>query len=378
MLITEGLMKRGYPTLLLTGTVEDTEASMEDIVIGRGLHPVRVRSLSRTGSLWNDCCALWQLFEVFRRERPSIVHTHTAKAGALGRIAAHLAGVPICVHTFHGHVFRGHFPTWKAKVYLTIERFLARWTDCLVALSQEQRRDLIEEFRIAPPQKVVTIRVGFDLERFLRVDGHCGSIRNQIACPNSSPLIGWVGRLAPIKDPELFVELASLILASYPSARLLIIGDGELRQRVEVCLKERHLTRAVTLMGWQSDLSDFYADIDLLVMTSRHEGTPLALLEAMASSRPFVATGVGGIPDLMSGTAHQFGEVRVFQNGVLAGASASSLFAGVRYLLEDPKRAVDMGRAGRAFTREAYANSRVDDELENLYQTLLKQKSMHL
>lgn len=376
ILMTESLIRDGFPTLLFAGEVTAEEASMEEFASSRGVETIRVRNLSQTSSLWGDLKALWELMQFFRRERPTIVHTHTAKAGALGRIAARLAGVPICVHTFHGHVFRGHFSQTKSYIYLAIERLLARWTDCLVAVSESQGRELAEHYHVAPARKVVTIPVQFDLDRYLEVSGHRGFIRELARCSPDAPLIGWVGRMAAVKNPELFADVAGLTLRSSPKARFVMAGDGELRRSLDDHLNEKSLNSAVTRIGWQADLSDFYADIDLLVLTSKHEGTPLALLEAMASGKPFVTTDVGGIRDLMAGTpkvAHGF---QVFRNGILTDSSAGNLTAAIQYLLNSPKEAAEMGRAGRSFVSQMFASGHTVSHLERLYLKLLNQKRL--
>lgn len=377
ILATEFLRNAGYSIQLVTGTVMGDECDMEEFAIRRGLHPTKVPSLSQRNSLWKDLKSLWQLFRFFRTEKPAIVHTHTAKAGALGRIAARLAGVPICVHTFHGHVFQGHFSGSQSRVYLAIEMALAKWTDCLVAVSRSQEKELVEKYRVAPAGKFVTIPVAFDLDCYLKLNGHRGFIREQLDCAADSPVIGWVGRLTAIKNPELFLDVVELTLQARPDAKFVIAGDGELRGPLEKQLTARNLSAATKMIGWQSDLSDFYADIDVVVMTSRHEGTPLTLLEAMASGKPFVSTDVGGIRDLVAGTADFVDAgVQVFDNGILAGPSADGLASGIRYLLERPQRAREMGSAGRRFASRTFGADQSGRELESLYLKLLKQKSM--
>jgi glycosyltransferase involved in cell wall biosynthesis len=376
ILATEFLLNRGYPIVLLTGKVTDDEASMEDFAIRRGVHPVRVPSLWKGNSLWNDLKSFWQLISFFRRERPIIVHTHTAKAGALGRVAARLAGVPIIVHTFHGHVFHGHFDSAKSRIYLEIERMLGRWTDCLVAVSKSQGSELVEKYHLAPAGKFVTIAVDFNMTAYLKVNGHRGPIRRQSDCAAGSPLIGWAGRLAPIKNPELFIEVAALVARAYPEARFAIAGDGELRERLEHSVQQSKMAGKIKFVGWQKDLSDFYADIDLLVMTSRQEGTPLTLLEAMASGKPFVSTDVGGICDLTAETPEFLDGIRIFKNGILTEPSGVSLAKGIQYLLDRPSQALQMGRAGRSFVSDTFAENRSGSELEQLYLKLFKQKQL--
>jgi len=374
ILITEALLRRGYPALLLAGELSSDEASMEEFAEGRGVSPVKIQGLSREISWWNDLSALWRLVRIFRRERPIIVHTHTAKAGALGRIAARLAGVPVCLHTFHGHVLREHFSPGKSRVVLAIERFLARWTDCLVAVSESQGRELVEEYRVAPASKVVTISVGLELDRFLNLHGYHGAVRLTSGCPSDGALVGWVGRMTSVKNPELFLRAAALTLKDFPEVRFVMVGDGELRRPLERHLKDENLGGAVAVLGWQSDLSDFYADVDALVLTSRHEGTPLVLLEAMASGKPFVATNVGGIRDLVVGEGRPMRGFQVFENGVVTDSTPAAMAAAIGYLLENPEKAREMGRSGRAFASRTFSHHRLASDLEQLYLRLVKEK----
>ena len=374
ILMTEALLKKNYPATLLTGEVSEQEASIEDLADCRGVHPIKIQNLSPKGPWWKDCKALLELVRWFRRERPIIVHTHTAKAGALGRIAARLAGVPVCVHTFHGHVFHGHFSAAKSRVFLMMERLLTRWTDCLIAVSPSQARELVDKYRVAPAHKMITIPVDFELDRYLSVEPGRMPVRHSGIFPVDRYLIGWAGRLTPVKDPGLLLEAAALTLRSHPNASFAMVGDGELRSDIERQLTQRRLDHAIQLMGWRRDLFEFYSEVDLLVLTSKHEGTPLVLLEAMASGKPFVATNVGGVPDLMSGSPRAADGLQIFDNGILTDSSAAGVAAAIGYLLDRPEQARAMGRAGRAFASKYCANGKVIKKLEDLYLHLLKQK----
>jgi len=167
-----------------------------------------------------------------------------------------------------------------------------------------------------------------------------------------------------------------LSLTDFQSARFVMVGDGELRPQVEFGLKKENIGGAVTLLGWRSDLSEIYADVDLVVLTSRHEGTPLVLVEAMASGKPFVATHVGGIRDLMFGEGRQRVGFQIFENGILADSTPAALAAAIRYVLENPEEARAMGRAGRAFASRMFLHHRLANDLEQLYLRLLKQKQV--
>ena len=370
VLITEDLLRRGYSILLLAGETSEEETSLEQSVTPKGITITRIQGLSRHISLWSDFKAFWRIFQTFRREKPAVVHTHTAKAGALGRIAARLAGVPVCVHTFHGHVLRGRFPKMKSHIFLTIERLLARTTDCCVALCETQRREFVEELNVASASKFVTIPVGIVLEPLLLLNSR----------PRShTPLVGWVGRMESVKNPQLFVSAMSMVHKEMPSPRSVMIGDGELRSKLEQQIKDRGLDKKISMVGWQCGeaLLDFYSDAHIVVLTSLHEGTPLVLIEAMAAGKPFVATNVGGIPDMMCGQSERIGDFYVFQNGILTNPNPSAIGNAVRYLLQSPKKAEEMGLAGRAFASHTFSQNHLGRSLENLYLYLLRQKGIH-
>jgi glycosyltransferase involved in cell wall biosynthesis len=374
ILMTEAFQKKGHRSLLLTGELPPGEGSMEYLAEERGVQPIRINNLSRRISAAADLKSLWRLIRIFRRERPMIVHTHTAKAGTLGRLAAMITGVPVRVHTFHGHVFSGYFSPAVTRVFLAIERFLARRTDCIIAISASQRNELVETYKIAPPHKVVTIPLGFNLERFLLVDEREGSIRAAAKCGGEATLVGWIGRMTAIKDPALFVESAARIHAAMPSPQFVMVGDGELRQDCEVRIRLARLDDRVSLLGWKRDLTSVYADLDLLLLTSINEGTPLALLEAMASGKPFVATDVGGVRDLMIGTSRTEEGWERFDNGILVPRDSRRLAEAAEYLLLRPELRREMGCAGREFVRKYYSSDRLASDLEQLYVRLAQEK----
>ncbi len=376
ILMTDAFQRRGYQASLLTGEVAPGEASMEYLARELNIQPVKIAAMSRKISYTRDLQSLWRLVRIFRREKPAILHTHTAKAGTLGRLAAMLTGIPVRVHTFHGHVFHGYFSAPRTRVFLAIERFLARHTDCIVAVSESQKRELVEVYRIAPEKKVVSIPLGFDLQGFLRVEGREGSLRASIGCPPESLLVGWVGRLTAIKGPDLFLESAAMVASDLPLARFVMAGDGELRGSCEKRIPGTGLEGKLSFVGWQRDLSRVYADLELLLLTSINEGTPLALLEAMASARAIVATDVGGIRDLMTGKVRKERGWERFDNGILVPRDPRVIANAVQYLLLHPELRRDMGLAGRKFVSARFSERRLADELESLYLRLAKDKKV--
>ena len=370
----EGLRQRGHAVSLLTGEVPPTEASMEYLAREQDLPLTRITDMSRRISWWKDWVSFCRLLRIFRRDRTEVVHTHTAKAGTLGRLAAMFAGVPVRVHMFHGHVFRGYFSPAVSQLIITLERWLARSCDCIVAISESQRRELVEEFRIAPAHKVVTIPLGLEFEPFLSVERRQNRAEKRLRSSASSQ-VGWIGRLTPIKDPVLFIEVAALLKATTRQARQVMVGDGELRSKCEAAITEKHLQDHVSILGWQRQMENVYAEFDLLVLTSINEGTPLVLLEAMATSCAFVAVDVGGVRDLMAGNPVRRGNLEIFDNGILVPRDARVLADAVSYLLDREDLRASMGRAGREFVRRRFSKERMIQDFESLYLRLLRSKS---
>jgi glycosyltransferase involved in cell wall biosynthesis len=271
---------------------------------------------------------------------------------------------------FHGHVFRGYFSPLTTKVVIAIERWLARRTDRIIALSGAQRRDLVETFRIVPDEKVSIVPLGFALDRYLDTS----MSRLQTSSRPEHPLIGWVGRLTAIKDPELFIQSAAATRSRWPEARYVLVGDGELHKACEELIRSNALDGHVSILGWRRQLENIYSSLDMLVLTSINEGTPMVMLEAMASGRAVVAVDVGGVRDLMAGTPIPDGELQVFQNGILAPRDANSIANAISYLLEHQKLRERMGQAGREFVRNRFSRQRMVCDLEALYLHSLEEK----
>ncbi len=368
ILMTDAFRQKGYRALLMTGELSPGEGSMEYLAHDRKVVPLKIGSMSRRISWRDDLTSLSKLIRIFYREKPIIVHTHTAKAGTLGRVAAICSGVPIRIHTFHGHVFRGYFSAFVTRIFLAIERLLARHTDRIIAISESQKRELVEVYRIAPAEKVSVIPLGIDLDPFLKVQNRDGALRCSIQCEADSFLVGWVGRLTAIKDPELFLASARRLLCDSRNLRFVLIGDGELRRRCEM------LAPAVSIAGWRQHLEQIYADLDLIVSSSVNEGTPVSLLEAMASGLAFVSTDVGGVRDLMVGSGKRQWGFEVFENGILVPRNAVVLAHAISYLRENPRLRCAMGQTGRSFVRARFSVSRLADDLESLYLSLAHSK----
>jgi glycosyltransferase involved in cell wall biosynthesis len=347
-----------FESRLFVGDVAPGEAEMVDVVDAEGVVPVRVPGLGRAIHGRQDLHALIALVAAFRRFRPHIVHTHTAKGGALGRIAARLCGVPIIVHTFHGHVFEGYFSKPATQAILAIERGLARVTDAVVTISPRQQADITRRFRIAPASKTHVIPLGFDLCRFDSLAGHRGALRAELGC-GQAPIVSIVGRLTAIKDhPLLFRAIRAV-----PEARLCVVGGGEGEGRLRELARELGLGDRIRFMGFRNDLERILADTDIVALTSANEGTPVALIEALAAGCSIVATDVGGVADVLENG--QWGRL-VGERTPLAIATALKAS-----LSELPSRSAEAIVAGQRYARTKFGIDRLVRDHVALYESLL-------
>jgi glycosyltransferase involved in cell wall biosynthesis len=376
MLLAELLRERGYRPLVIHGQISDGEHSMAYLADAKGLRPIEVPDMSRSISWSRDLLALWRLVHLFRRERPLIVHTHTAKAGTLGRIAAMLARVPVRVHTFHGNVFHGYFSPPKTRVFLALERFLARHTDAIVALSASQKQELAETYGVAPADKIQTIRLGLELAPFLAASDGDGRFRAAVGCASEQPLVTWVGRLTQIKRPDMLLQTALAMRAPDAGCRFAVVGEGELRDALEADAAAAGLADVLRFAGLIQDMAPVYADSDLVLLTSENEGTPTVLLEAMAAGRPFVAAAVGGVADLAAGRCQRLEGFEVYGNGILTPLDPQVINRAVRYLIARPELRASMGAAGRDFVMRNFEAQRMGDDIERLYLDLMKEKGL--
>lgn len=297
-LLTSGLNDSQFSSKLVAGHVGFAEGDMSYVAAEYGVEPVYVNGLGRELSIFSDMWAFISLVRLMLIERPHIVHTHTAKAGLLGRLAAYLCGVPIIVHTFHGHVFRGYFGSSKTRLFLWLERLAARFSTLIVTVSDLLRDELVR-FGIAAPDKIAVVPLGLALDKLAAMKRNTGTFRLELGYDSTVRLIGIVGRLVPIKNHRLFLNAAHLLLVEEPNARFVIVGDGEERDALQEVAESLGILDYVRFVGWRQDLEAIYSDLDILVLTSINEGTPVSLIEAMAAGVPIVATSVGGVPDLL-------------------------------------------------------------------------------
>ena len=366
--LSSRLGARGHRTRLVFGRKGDSEGDMR-YLLPAGTETREIPSLQRAIDPAADAQALARLLATMREFRPHIVHTHMAKAGTVGRIAAAIynrtAGRNArarVVHTYHGHVLEGYFSPAKTRVFLGIERALSRITDRLVAISPEIRTELLDEQRIGRADQYRVIPLGFELGPFAAIGAAARlAARAELGIPDGARVVSTVGRLTAIKDHQTFLETARLVAGHDPAAMFLVAGDGELRSPLEEAARARGLGDRVRFLGWRRDLTAIYGATDVFLLTSRNEGTPVAIIEALAAGVPAVSTDVGGVRDVIEEGV----------SGLLAPAGdASALADHVTSLLQAPGRRRDMGERGRTAVVGRYQVDRLVSDVEALYREL--------
>ena len=362
--LTAGLRDRGYDTTLVAGSLARGEDSMEFVADELGVEVERLPGLRRDISPVRDVVAVWRLAQVIRRERPAILHTHTAKAGAVGRLAALLAGdakPPIVVHTFHGHVLRGYFGPLRSCGFRRLERWRARATPPRVAVSPGVG-DGRGARGVAPRERFTVVRLGIELaHRVTDVDGR-DETRRVLGIGPDRFTVGWIGRMTGVKRTGDVLLAFKQLRDRGVDATLCLVGDGPERDHVERRAHELGIMRSTLFLGYQEDVAPFYAAFDAMILPSGNEGTPVSAIESLAAGRPVVATRVGGVPDV----------VRDGEDGFLVDRGAVDQLAdALARLAEDPSLRERMGEAGRERVLARYAVDRLVDDVDRLYRALL-------
>jgi len=365
LLLTREMAALEYRTLLVAGSCEPDDGDMRCLLQAADT-VYWVPDLSRSVHPWRNLKALWQLWRLLRRERPAIVHTHTAMAGCLGRLAAVLSGAPIVIHTFHGNSLDGYFSRIQAGAFRRVEQLMARFTDALCVVSPQQATELSAKFRVAPAHKFRVVPLGLELDDYFALRPPA----------DSGPLtVGWFGRMVPVKNIALLAATVEDVLQRSQDIRFVIAGDGPDRAALTALL-DRYGGR-VEWMGWQKELLPAMARCDVVLQTSRNEGTPVALIQGMAAARPFVSTAVGGVVDMVSGSAARAtGGARWYANGVLTECNAGTLADALVALADDRTLVTRMGLAGRAFAARQYRKETLVANLDALYRGLLQKKHL--
>jgi len=351
-----------FESTLVYGTVSEGE---EDITkfpgmqvergillpgLGRELHPLK------------DISTLLALIRIIRRERPDIIHTHTAKAGAVGRVAGVLCGVPILIHTFHGHVFHGYFSPMKTSVFKFIEKILAAFTTRIITISPAQKEE-IQSLLGLSEKKFAVIPLGFNLDKFEKCkELSSGEFRKAINAGPEDVVIAIVGRIVPIKNHALFLKVARLLLEKHNNLRFAIVGGGELQEQIEALARQLGISDRVVFAGWWSEIEKVYADTDITVLTSDNEGTPVCLIESLSAGVPVVSTDVGGVRDV----------VKDGETGFLVPKGAAAAFAAaVEILISDLSLRIVMGNTGNEVVLKYYSHEKLFSNINHLYKRLI-------
>ena len=359
-ILSRYLPQQRYETLVIGGELEQKESSRLRELETKGVRIQIIKSMKRDLFSLHDIKTIIKLYKVIKTEQPDIVETHTAKAGGTGIIAARLSGVPIILHTFHGHVFEHYFNRAKTKLIILIEKFLAKLSTKIIVLSQQQYEDIVQRFRIASSKKTLIIPLGFELERFSCIKKN-GSLKLELGISESDFLIAIIGRVVPIKNHEMMFRVIRQLNQEKIKVHLAIIGDGELREKLEkqVCDNYFHF------LGWRYDLENIYSSVDLVALTSLNEGTPLALIEAMAAGVPVVATNVGGVSDIITNG----------ETGFCCKINDDhDMTEKIKVLLFNKELSYQISQNARQFVLDRYNVQRLIDDMNNLYKNLIRSK----
>jgi len=341
-----------FPTVLAAGRPAASEGELRDPAVDVVGVP-----LVRPPSPAMDLRAFGAVRQLLREVQPRIVHTHMAKAGAIGRLAAlRVSERPRLVHTFHGHVLEGYFARPVQRAFVEAERWLAARTDVLVAVSPEIRDELVE-LKIAPESRFQVVPLGLDLDPYLRVTQPSGKLRAALGIGADVPLVGIVGRLVPVKDHSTMLAAMNLL----PGVHLAVIGDGELRSRLEAEVRQLGILDRVHFSGWWEDVPVAMSDLDVVALSSRQEGTPVAIIEALATARPVVATDVGGVSHVVTDGLHGY---------LVPPGDPQAMADRLGNLLGDPANRSRMGECGREAVRTRFGQERLVADIRVLYQEL--------
>jgi glycosyltransferase involved in cell wall biosynthesis len=405
--LTAGLQGADCDSLLVAGTVPPGEEDMGYFATQHGVEPLLIPEMSREIS-FKDALTIWKIYRLFCREAPDIVHTHTAKAGTVGRVAgflyrwltpATLLGRPrpcFFVHTFHGHVFHSYYGPLKTRLFLAIEKALARLiTDRIVVISEQQRREIQEQFGVGRADQFVVIPLGLDVHSFAGWRTRRHLFRDELGLQSDELLVGIVGRLTEIKNHDLFLRAAAILkdkLADENSrprpglqggapcrVRFVVLGDGSLRPRLEAQARALGLAEDVIFAGSRRDPENFYAALDIVALTSLNEGTPLTLIEAMANARPVISTAVGGVVDLLGEPTEENMRYTICRRGLSVQSNdAGAVAAGLFHLIENAELRTELGNRGLEFVAGNYSRERLLDDMRALYKQLLERREIHV
>jgi len=365
--LLSSFMPEEYETLLIGGMPEENEANSLYIAEKYGVSPVLISEMQREPNLINDNSALKKIKEIIRTFQPDIVHTHASKAGALGRKAAFDCGVPIVIHTFHGHIFHSYFSWWKTKLYQLIERRLSKKTTGIIAISAIQKNELSLKYKICHPSKINIIPLGFDLRPFNEnLKEKREYTRNMFMLQESDIAVAIIGRLVAIKNHQMFLDIIEKVNQK-TSKKIVyfIVGDGEESLKIQESIKPlKEKGMDIRMTSWIKDIATFNAGMDIICLTSKNEGTPVSLIEAQAAGIPIIATNVGGIKDV----------ILEDKTGYIVDKDDIDVFAEkLRELIENENKRQLMSQNGWSFVEDKFQYPNLIKNMDEYYKSLLKE-----
>ena len=367
----------GYETMLLAGQKDESEESSEFIVRNMGITPRYINKMRREINWKDDRAAYQEIDAIIKEFKPDIVHTHAAKAGTLGRLAAINNNVPVILHTFHGHVFEGYFGKLKTAVFLNIERFLAKKSSGIIAISQVQKQELSRRFKIASENNSFVIPLGIELEKFqTNQQEKRNTFRKQYLLSDDTIAVGIIGRIVPIKNHQLFIDSWKEVLSqTTKKVHAFIVGDGEDRDEIFEYCKQLNLNynagsdynqlNTITFTSWIIDIDVAVAGLDIIALTSNNEGTPVSLIEAQAAGKAVVSTNVGGISDILIE-----GETALLSPKENREEFSKNLLK----LIENESLRTNMASLSPTYAKESFGYMKMVENHRQLYMKLLSEK----
>ena len=357
-----------FETKLIGGKHESYEGESLFIPNKYEVYPELIDSLQREINFKKDREAYQEIRSIIREYKPDIVHTHASKSGAIGRLAAFKENVPVVVHTFHGHVFHSYFGKLKTLFYKTVERYLAKKSSAIIAISDIQKNELVNIHNIVAEQKVNVVNLGFDLTKFQTdQDQKRQRFITDYNIKEDEVCIGIIGRLTDIKNHDMFFNVIDEVLISVTKKiRVFVIGGGELDDYLKKKAKEieaEHQKTIFTFTSWIKDVDTPLARLDIVCLTSHNEGTPVSLIEAQAANVVVMSTNVGGVKDIVDENKTAF---------IIEDFSVKDYSEKLLILIEDEKKRIFMSQNGWSYVKDKFHYTRLCDNVENLYLELLQ------
>ncbi len=367
-------MAPDFETMLVIGGKDDHEQDADHITDDLGIDPVVVPEMKRSLHPVSDALAYQKVKKLIQKFQPDIVHTHAAKSGVIGRLAADACKVPVVLHTFHGHVFHSYFNKWTTNTFINIERYLAKRSSGIIAISKTQKHELGDVYRICPPSKIKIIPLGLNLDKFqINQEAKRNAFRQKYFIKPDEVAVGIIGRIVPVKNHSMFVAAAANVLArTQAKVKFFIVGDGDMRTQMENEFKaagidytyfpEHPRSAVATCTSWQTDMDVVLSGMDIVALTSHNEGTPLSLIEAQAASKAVVSTNVGGVADVVidnqCGFVTERNNVEFFADALLQ-------------LIERPELRSYFGAQGMRFVHGKFSHHRLVSDMSEYYYSLL-------